>query len=237
MMLGTLINVVTVLIGGVLGTLIGSRLQNKIRETVVAGLALFTIAYGAMSFLGTNNPIIPLGSLILGAILGEWWKFEDGLAKIGEFAKERTKNLFSSDISLHFVEGFVTASLVFCIGPMAILGSIEEGLTGDYSMLAIKAIMDGFAAIVFASTLGFGVLFSAVILLVYQGSISLLAGLLSTGFSEAMITEMSAVGGLILIGIAVSSLLEIRKIRMGSFLPALAIAPLLVWLLAIISAN
>ncbi|MFH1446864.1 MAG: DUF554 domain-containing protein [Chloroflexota bacterium] len=237
MMLGTLINVVTVLIGGALGTLIGSRLSNKIRETVVAGLALFTIAYGVMSFLDTNNPLIPLGSLILGAILGEWWKFEDGLAKIGEFAKECTKNLFLSDISLHFVEGFVTASLVFCIGPMAILGSIEEGLTGDYSMLAIKAIMDGFAVIVFASTLGLGVLFSAIIILIYQGSISLLAGLLSTGFSEAMITEMTAVGGLILIGIAVSSLLEIRKIRMGSFLPALGIAPLIVWLLAIIDVN
>ena len=237
MMLGTLINVITVLIGGTIGTLIGSRLPSKIRETVVVGLALFTIAYGVMSFFDTDNPLIPLGSLILGAILGEWWKFEDSLTKVGEFAKEYTKHLFSSDNSSHFVEGFVTASLVFCIGPMAILGSIQEGLTGNYNVLAIKAIMDGFAAIVFASTLGVGVLFSAVVLLIYQGSISLLAGLFNTGFSEAMVMEMSAVGGLILIGIAVSSLLEIRKIRIGSFLPALAIAPLIAWLLAIIGVN
>ena len=224
----------TVIVGGLIGIIIGNRLSPKIRETVIAGLALFTIGYGVMTFVHTENPLIPLGSLILGAILGEWWRIEDGLNRVGEFTREHTLKIFPSHVGAHFVEGFVTTSLLFCIGPMAILGSIQDGLTGDYSMLAIKAIMDGFAAIAFGSTLGVGVIFSALIVLLYQGSISFMAGLISTGFSEAMITEMSAVGGVILIGLALSSLLEIKKIRIGSFLPSLVIAPLIVWVLTLL---
>lgn len=233
-MIGTLLNVVTIAVGGVLGALIGSKLSIKVRETVMSGLGLFTIGYGIMSFTKSNNVLIPLGGLIIGALLGEWWHIEDGLNRVGEFAREKTKAWFSESSSTHFVEGFVSASLLFCIGPMAILGSIQDGLTGDYSMLAIKAVMDGFAAMAFASSLGVGVVFSALMVLIYQGAISLLAGSINQAFSEAMIFEMTAVGGVILIGLAISTLLEIKKIRIGNFLPALFITPLIVWLLTIL---
>jgi hypothetical protein len=132
------------------------------------------------------------------------------------------------------VRGFLTASLLFCVGPMAILGSIQDGLTGDYKLLAVKSVLDGFASLAFASTLGVGVLFSSPILLVYQGGISLLAGQLNALVSEAMLNEMTAAGGVILIGLALSSILEIKKIRTGNFLPALAVAPLIVWILSLL---
>ena len=233
-MLGTLINAVFVVVGGIIGILIGSRLPGKLRETVMSGLGLFTIGYGVFSFLKTSNPLIPLGGLVLGALLGEWWQIEDLLGKLGEKIRIKVYNRFPNAPETHFVDGFVTSSLLFCIGPMAILGSIQDGLSGDSSMLIIKAVMDGFAAIAFASTLGLGVLFSSLVVFIYQGSISLLAGLLSTNFTDAMVNEMSAVGGLILIGLAISSLLEIKKIRIGSFLPALVITPLIVWLMGLL---
>lgn len=234
-MIGTLINVGSVIVGGIIGLLIGSKLSFKLRETVVSGLGLFTIGYGVFSFLKTSNPLIPLGGLVMGALLGEWWRIEDLLGKLGEKVRIKVYNRFPNAPEAHFVDGFVTSSLLFCIGPMAILGSIQDGLSGDSSMLIIKAVMDGFAAIAFASTLGLGVIFSALILLIYQGSISLMAGLLSTSLNEVMINEMSAVGGLILIGLALSSLLEIKKIRVSSFLPALIITPLIVWILGLLN--
>jgi len=125
----------------------------------------------------------------------------------------------------------VTASLVFMIGPIAILGSIQDGLVGDVEMLTIKSILDGFASVAFASTLGIGVAFSALTILVYQGAITLLAGFFSQFFSEAMMTEMTAVGGLILMAVSISSLLALKKIRTGNFLPALLITPLIMLLL------
>jgi uncharacterized protein len=134
--------------------------------------------------------------------------------------------------SRNFVRGFLTASLVFCVGPMTILGSIQDGLKGDYSLLAIKSVLDGFAALAFASTLGVGVLFSVIVILFFQGGISLLAAQLSTVITPVMMAELTAVGGVLLIGIAISNLLEIKPIRVGSFLPALAIAPLVVAILA-----
>ena len=131
-----------------------------------------------------------------------------------------------------FVRGFFTASLLFCVGPMAILGSIQDGLTGNFQTLAVKAILDGFTAMAFASTLGVGVLFSAAMVFLYQGAISLLAFQVQAVVSDAMMVEMNATGGLILIALAVSSLLEIKKIRAGNFLPGLIIAPLLVLLMS-----
>ena len=133
-----------------------------------------------------------------------------------------------------FIKGFITTSLVVCIGPMAILGSIEDGLTGNYSTLAIKSILDGFIAMGFASSLGYGVLFSAFMVLFYQGGISLLAGQVQNIATDSMMNELSATGGVILMGIAISNLLEIKKIRTGNFLPALIIAPLIVWVISLL---
>jgi len=172
--------------------------------------------------------LVPLGGLLIGALLGEWWRLEEHLEHVGSFLRDRVfQGKHEQGHASKFVEGFVTASLVFLIGPMAILGSIQDGLTGNYEMLTIKAILDGFASIAFASTLGIGVIFSALTILVYQGAISLLAGLFSRFFSTSMMTEMTAVGGLILMAISISSLLSIKKIRTASYLPGLLITPLI----------
>lgn len=231
-MTGTLINVATVLIGGILGLFFGARLPERIRQTVIAGLGLFTIGYGLINFIKTENPLIVLGSLLIGALLGEWWKIEDGLQRLAAFLERRFSG--KQEGSNKFVRGFLIASILFCVGPMSILGSIQDGLTGDYSILATKAILDGFAALAFTSTLGIGVMFSIVVILVYQGGLSLLAGQLSQVLTPSMMTEMNAAGGILLVGIAISSLLEIKQIRMGNFIPALIIAPLIVAVLAFI---
>jgi hypothetical protein len=225
-MVGTLLNVATILIGGLIGLVAGSRIPTKFRETLVSAMGLFTLAYGILMFGETANILIPLASLVLGTILGEWLKIEDGLEHLGQTlqAKVNRSDQPISASARRFVDGFVTTSLLFCIGPMAILGSIQDSISGDFQMLAVKAVLDGLAAMAFASTLGVGVLFSAAIVLIYQGAISLLAQWIGQGFSTAVVNEMSAVGGVILAGIAISNLLEIKKIRTGNFLPALFLA-------------
>jgi hypothetical protein len=165
--------------------------------------------------------------------LGEWWRIEDGLSSIGARLETRFASDPAEDGSRNlFVRGFLTSSLLFCVGPMTILGSIQDGLTGDYQLLAIKSVLDGFAALAFASTLGMGVLFSVLVVLVYQGGISLLAAQAETLLSGPMVAEMSSVGGVLLMGLAIGSLLELRPIRTGNLLPALVIAPLVVAVLA-----
>ncbi len=231
-MTGTILNIATVLIGGLLGLLFGARLPERIRQTVVAGLGLFTAAIGIQMFLTTENAIIVLGSLLVGGILGEWWRIEWRLQQLGAWLESRFAGGDGEvSSSNRFIRGFLTASLVFCVGPMTILGSIQDGLTGDYNLLAIKSVLDGFAALAFASMLGVGVLFSTLIILVYQGGLSLLAFQAQALISEAMMNEMTAVGGILLVGLAISSLLEIKQIRVGNFLPALVIAPLIVAIL------
>lgn len=232
-MTGTLLNIATVLIGGTIGLLFGARIPERFKSTVIAGMGLFTFAIGVQMFLKTENPLIVLGALILGALLGEWWRIEDGLHNLGALLEKRFARDDSAEGSARFIRGFLTASLLFCVGPMTILGSIQDGLTGNYELLAVKSVLDGFAALAFASTLGMGVLFSALIILVYQGGISLLAGSLSAIVTDPMMAEMTATGGVILMGLALSSLLEIKKIRVGNFLPALAIAPLIVWIISL----
>ena len=230
-MTGTIINIAAILIGGTLGMLFGARVPEKLKTTVISGMGLFTAAMGLQMFLKTENPLIVLGALLIGALLGEWWRIEDGLQALGGILEKRFAKSDAEDGSSKFVRGFLTASLLFCIGPMAILGSIQDGLTGNYNTLAIKSVLDGFASLAFASTLGIGVMFSSVILLVYQGGISLLASQLNAIVTPSMMNELTATGGVILVGLAISSLLEIKKIRVGNFLPALAIAPLIVWIL------
>lgn len=233
-MTGTIINIITILIGSSIGIFFGSRLPDRLKNTVTAGLGLFTTSIGISMFLQTEESLIVLGGLLVGAVLGEWWKIEEGLQNLGVWLESRFGRGDDAEESNRFVRGFLTASLLFCIGPMTILGAIQDGLLGDYELLAIKAVLDGFASLAFASTLGIGVAFSVIVVLVYQGGISLLAAQLDAFVTEPMMTEMTAVGGVILIGLAISSLLEIKKIRVGSFLPALAVAPLIVWVLSIL---
>lgn len=232
-MIGTFINVAAILVGGGLGLLLGTKLSERLKETVMAGLGLFTLVYGISLFLKTENSLIVLGSILVGVILGEWWHIEDGLMHLGIWLEARFNSHKADGQNKDFIKGFVTASLVFCIGPMAILGSIQDGLTGNFDTLAVKSILDGFGAMAFASSLGVGVLFSAFMILLYQGSITLLAGTVQNVISTSMMNELSAAGGVILVAIAISSLLEIKKIRTGSFLPALLLAPIIVWILAL----
>jgi len=204
----------------------GGKLPDRVRQTVMAVLGLFTLGLGFQLFLKTGNSLVVLAALLVGTILGEWWRIEERLENLGEALKTRFSLLFSKQDHSRFVEGFLTASLLFSIGPMAILGSIQDGLTGDYILLATKAIMDGFAALAFASTMGAGVIFSAFIVLAFQGGITLLAIQIQNLATLAMINEMSAAGGVILVGIALSNILNVVKVRTGSFLPALFLAPL-----------
>jgi len=224
---GTIFNVITIIAGGFIGLLLGNRLPEKIRFTVMNGLGLFTMAYGIKLFMQTGNAMVVLASLLIGILLGEWWKLEDGLTHLGGWF-ERKFNKNKGAESKRFIQGFLTSSLLFCIGPMAILGALQDGLTGDFNTLAIKAVIDGFSAIAFASSLGIGVLFSSIIVLIYQGSISLFANQMQFLMTDVMLNEISALGGVMLIGLAFSSLMEIRKIRVANFLPGFLIVPLMV---------
>lgn len=232
-MTGTIINIITVTIGSIFGTILGTRLASRIRKTIVAGLGLFTLGLGIQMFLKTEDILVVLGSLLIGALLGEWWKIEDGLQSFGGWLEKKFLK-GENEEQARFIKGFLTASLVFCVGPMTILGSIEDGLTGTYKILAVKATLDGFAALAFSSSLGIGVLFSIVPMLIYQGGITLLASQVQSVVTASMINEMSAVGGLILMAIAIGGLLEIKPIRSGNFLPALVIAPVIVALLSLV---
>lgn len=231
-MTGTILNIITVLVGSALGILLGGRMSDRIRQTVMAGLGLVTFVIGVQMALVTTNVMIVLGSLLVGGILGEWWNIEAGLHRLGAWIEARVnRNNGDETSSNRFIKGFMTASLMFCVGPMTILGSINDGLRGDYQILAIKSVLDGFASLAFASTMGIGVAFSTLVILIYQGGLSLLAAQAQAILTNPMQIEMSATGGVLLIGLSFSSLLEIKTIRVANFLPALVLAPLIVWVL------
>ena len=230
-MTGTWINIGTILLGSLLGLFFGARLPDRMRSTVIVALGLFTLALGISLFLEGmeapgENPLIPLVSLLLGGVLGEWWRLEDRLSALGATLEARFTG--NSAGGSRFIRGFVSASLLFCIGPMTILGAIQDGLTGEYQLLAIKAVLDGFASLALASTFGVGVIFSILVVFIYQGGISLGAGMLQTVLSDLMLAEMTVVGGILLLGLAIGTLLEIRPTRPTNLLPALILAPLLV---------
>jgi uncharacterized membrane protein YqgA involved in biofilm formation len=244
---GTIINTVAVLVGGALGTVLGARLPEKIRKTVMHGLGLVVLAIGVHLSLQTAEILIVLGSVILGGILGELLRIEDRINDIGRWIEQRgtrdsrkTRNKEkgaqinldrpekTSDVSTtRFSRAFLTASLVFCVGPMAILGSFQDGLEGNFEILAVKSALDFFAAMAFASTMGPGVIAAAFTVVVYQGALTLGAGWVSGVLTDPMIAEMTATGGVLMLAIGLG-LLELKKIRTGNLLPAIVIAPIIV---------
>lgn len=234
-MAGTFINFIAILLGGFVGLGFGKHIPKRYQETLMNAMGLFTLAYGIYVFAETQNILVPLMSIVIGTVVGEWAQLEARLEKIGDSLQKRFQRgsaiEVGSDGANLFVQGFMTASVLYCTGPMAILGSISDGLTGDFEMLAIKSVLDGLTAIAFASTMGVGVLFSAVMVFVYQGGIAMTARMLGKGFDPIITNEMTAVGGIILTGIAISSLLNLKKIRNGNMLPSLIIAVLIVLLL------
>lgn len=234
-MTGTILNVVTVLVGGTLGAILGGRLPERVRETVMHGLGLLTMVIGIQMALSTKNILIVLASILVGGIVGEFFQIQAKLDGIGQrlearFAREGEPGTFT--------RGFVTASLVFCVGPLAILGAIQDGLLGDFNLLAVKSMLDGFAGLAFASTLGLGVSFAALSVLIYQGGISAIAMLLGSGLGSVTrdtpwVIEMSATGGVLIMGISLL-LLNLKQVRIANLLPAVFIAPLIVVLLQVL---
>ncbi len=235
-MLGTAINVATVAAGSATGAFLGEKVPKRVRETVTRALGLFTLVIGAKQSLalfsdplsqalGRASVLVVLASLLLGGIAGEVLRLEERLEGLGNRLRTRLARTGSSQ----FAEGFLLASLVFCVGPMTIIGSLQDGLSGDYTLLLVKATMDGFAALAFASVLGWGVLFSALTVLVYQGSLTLAAAALRPLLSPAVMDSLSATGGILILAIGLR-LLEVAEVRVGNLLPALLLSPLAVLL-------
>lgn len=229
---GTWVNGATVFLGTAFGLLLRGRLPLPMQQIITQGVGLLTLFLGirmAMSLTTVQAGIldgIVLGllTLVLGGVLGEWWQIEGRLAALGDWLKQRFKG------GGRFTEGFVAASLLFCIGPMTVLGCLNNGLTGDNRLLVLKATMDGLASIALTSSFGVGVGYSILVILVYQGSLSLAAGVLAQVIPDPAnappILLITGVGGLVVLAIGLN-LLEVARIRVGSFLPALLLAPLL----------
>jgi len=227
-MKGTLVNAATVLIGASVGYFAGARLPERIRTIVMQGLGLVTLLLGVRMILaaeGSNAVIKVAGALLLGGITGELLKIERGLERVGEYLKSKLQSE-----SATFVLGFVSASLLFCVGPMTIVGSIEDGVRGDASILYTKSILDGVAAIALASSLGMGVFFSALTVLIIQGGLTLLGAQLSVLSGPEVINNLTSTGGAMILGISFK-LLNIASVRVGNFLPALVFVVLFsLWL-------
>ena len=221
-MTGTAINVLAVLVGGGVGTIVGSRLPEGMRRTAMQAIGIVTLLIGIQNFLEFDNPLVPLGSVILGLVIGEAIAIDGALKRLGGYLEKRLSK-GESPVS----RAFVTTSLLFCVGPLTVLGSLEDGLTGDYSLLALKSALDLVAALSFASVLGWGVLLSAGTVLVVQGTLTLSAGLLEEVVTEPMVLAMTATGGVLILGLGII-LLEIKEVKVANMLPALLVAPVLI---------
>jgi uncharacterized membrane protein YqgA involved in biofilm formation len=222
---GTLINVGAVLAGSSIGGTVGARLPSGLQERVLAGLGLVTLVIGMDNALewSHTNPLYVLGGVLLGGLIGEAVGIERRLEGLGDRIQRAVSRGGSSRVS----EGFVTASLLFCVGPLTVLGSIQDGLTGDYTQLATKSVLDGFASIALAATLGWGVALAAVSVLVVQGAITLAAGAFNHILVGETLQALTSAGGILIIGISLK-LLGLKDVRVGNFLPALVVTPLIV---------
>ena len=214
--MGTIVNVITILIGGSLGLIFRQRFPERVAQTAMQVMGLFTMLVGIKMALPSQEMILVVVSLALGAMMGEWLDIEGNLDKFGQWLERRLQTQGSP------AKGFICASLVYCVGSMAIVGSITDGVKGDHSILFTKAMMDGIISIPFAASMGPGVLGSALPVLLYQGALTLLAVQLQPVFTAPIIREMSAVGGVIVMGIGVN-IMGIQKVKVGNFLPALVL--------------
>ncbi|TNC27576.1 DUF554 domain-containing protein [Mumia zhuanghuii] len=236
---GTVVNVLAVLVGSGIGLLVGNRLPARTRVVVTDGLGLVTLVIAALSAIavtdrllsdavGPSAPVlIVLGAVVLGGFVGSLLRIEHRLERIGVVLQARMGGAADDGARARFVEGFMTASLVFCVGPLTILGSITDGLGGGAEQLLLKSALDGFAAIAFAASLGVGVMASALAVGVIQGGFTVLGALMGSFVPEPHVAALTATGGVLLIGVALR-LLNIRQVAVGDMLPALVVAPLLV---------
>ncbi len=220
--IGTAINVLAVLAGGSIGTLAGARLPEGMRSTAMQAIGIVTLLVGVSHFLKFDNVLVPLLSVILGLAIGELLDLDTLLRRMGDRLEERFSK-GESPVS----RAFVTTSLLFCVGPLTVIGSLQDGLNGDYSLLALKSALDFIAALAFASVLGWGVLLSAGTVLVVQGSLTLGAAFLDAVITGPMISSTTATGGILIFGLGLG-LLDLKEVRVANMLPALLVAPLLV---------
>ena len=229
-MLGVWANPAAIVLGGLLGCLLRGGIGEKLRQTINFGLALCVIIIGVSGAIRTEHTLVMIVSVIAGSALGELMHIEDGIGRLGDWAQARFAR---GDTG--FAAGFVNASLLFCVGAMAVVGALEAGLQDKPDTLLAKSALDGVFSVILASTYGPGVIFSAVPILAYQGGIALLAGVLAPLLTDALVNEMSAVGSILIIGIGINSLGCTReRIRVGNMLPAIlvpcACLPLAAWL-------
>jgi uncharacterized protein len=222
-MLGTLINAGTVIVGSSIGLLIHSRLPRRITTIVFQGIGLFTLFLGITMAMKTGNFLVMIFSIVLGGIIGEVLDVDGRMTKMSEYLKKKIRLK-----SERFAEGLVTAFLVFCMGSMSILGPIEEGLGKPPNVLLAKSVLDAFSSMALSASLGVGVLFSVIPLVIYQGSITLFAGYVQGFFTNALINELTAVGGLLLIGLGIN-ILEIKSLKILNMLPSLLIVVILAY--------
>ncbi|GIQ67825.1 DUF554 domain-containing protein [Xylanibacillus composti] len=230
---GTIVNTAAIILGGLLGSLL-PRVSEGVRRTVIQGLGLALMVLGVTMALETANILIVIASLVLGGLMGEWMKLEDRLHRLGAWLEQTVQRFTRTKTGEgkgSIAEGFVTATLVYCIGAMAILGALDGGLRQDHTILYTKSMLDGVSAVIFASTLGIGVIFSSIPVFLYQGSIALAASFIYLFVSETqmlgLIAEVTAVGGVLIVGIGLN-ILEIKKINVANLLPSLLIAIVLV---------
>jgi hypothetical protein len=227
--LGTLINTATVLVGGSVGLIIGDRIPDRIRTIVVQVIGLVTLGLGLSDVLKTHNMVFPLVGMVLGGIVGELLAIERRLEGLGEVIRRRFAR---NQEPGRFVNGFVTATLLFCIGPLTILGAMQDATGETPQLYIIKGTLDGFMNVIFGAIYGVGAVFSALSVFVVQGSLTLGGSALDNLLNDRMRIELFSAGGFAVMAIGLN-LLEIKKIRLGSLLPGLVITPLLVWLFAV----
>ncbi|NYE58015.1 DUF554 domain-containing protein [Carboxydothermus ferrireducens] len=214
-MLGTIVNFIAILLGGSIGVFFKKSLPENYKEIVMNILALSVVVVGIQMAITSKNFLVVILSLVLGGLVGEFLGIEKGLNSLGQKLEKRF-----SESGGDFARGFVYATLVFCVGAMAIMGAIEDGLNNNHQILFIKSLLDGISSIIFAATLGKGVIFSAFPVLIYQGSISLFAGLIKGFLTPAIVNELTATGGILIIGIG-TNMLNLTKLKIGNYLPAL----------------
>lgn len=217
-MLGTIVNALAIIIGSLLGLLLNKGIPENYKNIVMSGVGLSVVLIGLKSALTSDSLMIVIFSVIIGAVIGEFFRIEEKLERLGNYLEQKVASKSSEQSS--FARGFVTASLVFCVGSMAIVGSLESGLTGTHQTLFAKSVLDGVTSIIFASTLGLGVLFSSLAVFIYQGLITLLAGFLKGYLVTETISQMTSVGGLLILAIGFN-MLKITAIRVGNLLPGI----------------
>ena len=235
-MTAVFVNMVTVLLGSAIGLLFRNRINEMITRAVIAALALVTLVIGLSSALGTADILCVIICMAVGTVIGELIRIDDGIEGAGDYIK--SKLLRGRSTESRFTEGFVTACIVFCVGSMTVMGSFEAGINGNNSIIYAKSALDFVSSMMFAAAMGWGVPFAALFVLVFQGALTLLAGVLSPFLSTAVVAEMSAVGGTILIGMGINLLkLGSERIKVANMLPAIflpiAYVPLAEWIISL----